>query len=75
MVFLVSTIFRTCQTTLYRRIPMAQKSNKFDSEVDTYLLERSSKLSWDENELINYIRNHPEKIDKLLEEIKRQVKK
>jgi hypothetical protein len=54
---------------------MAQKSNKFDSEVDTYLLERSSKLSWDENELINYIRNHPEEIDKLLEEIKRQVKK
>ena len=46
------------------------ESDKNHEDIDPILL-NCSNLSWDETQLIEYIRNHPEEIDKITELLKK----
>ncbi len=48
------------------------RESYLDISVEQSLLESSGKLSWDEQQLIKYIRCHPEKIQELLHLIKNE---
>lgn len=45
--------------------------DKEHSSVSHYLLQMSNTLSWDEKQLIEYIRKHPEEKEKIIELLKK----
>lgn len=46
-------------------------SDKDDENVSPTLLKRGNILSWDEKQLIEYIRKHPEEKEELIELLKK----
>lgn len=46
-------------------------SDTLENDVDLVLLKRSTTLSWDEQQIIEYIRQHPEEREKLIELLKK----
>lgn len=46
-------------------------SNNDTDIVSEHLLKRSNILSWDEQQIIEYIRQHPEEKEKLIELLKK----
>ena len=45
---------------------LKEKSDVDDNNVSPALLKRSSILSWEEKQLIDFVRNNPEEKDKLI---------
>ena len=59
------------------KLNIFDKNTKADNTIDKsnntpeHLLKRSNVLSWDERQLIEYVRNHPEERNHIIELLKK----